>query len=132
MISHIHAATVVVADQDKALDFYVNTLGWQKADDEMVGEDMRWLTVVPPGAPTQLALAHTSWFCDERPGPNKMTGLSLVAPDIDAAYEALTARGVRFKHPVEMMPWGMKATWFYDPDGNEFFLVGGSGEGVAS
>jgi len=30
---------------------------------------------------------------------------------------------VTFKQPVEVMPWGDKATWFYDLDGNEFFLV---------
>jgi predicted enzyme related to lactoylglutathione lyase len=122
MFSKIHSASVVVADQEAALDFYVNTLGWQKAMDNQVGEGMRWLTVVPPGAETQLALAHTSWFSDEeRHGKN--TGISLVTPDIDATYKTLTERGVKFKQPVTEMPWGDKATWFYDLDGNEFFLV---------
>ena len=121
MISHIHSATVAVADQDAALDFYVNTLGWEKADDGMFGEGMRWLTVVPPGAATQLVLAHESW--SEKAGGN--TGISLVARDIDATYATLAAKGVAFKGPVEVMPWGAKATWFSDPDGNEFFLVGG-------
>jgi hypothetical protein len=37
----------------------------------------------------------------------------------------LSARGVKFKGPVELMPWGSKATWFYDPDDNEFFLTEG-------
>ena len=36
-----------------------------------------------------------------------------------------TERGVKFKEPIAMMPWGAKATWFYDPDGNEFFLAEG-------
>ena len=121
MISHIHSATVSVADQDAALDFYVNTLGWEKADDAMFGEGMRWLTVVPPGATTQLVLAHESW--SEKAGGH--TGVSLVAPDIDATYSSLVARGVQFKGPVEVMPWGAKATRFSDPDGNEFFLVEG-------
>jgi catechol 2,3-dioxygenase-like lactoylglutathione lyase family enzyme len=121
VISHIHSTSVSVADQDAALDFYVNTLGWEKADDAMFGEGMRWLTVVPPGATTQLALAHESWSGK----PGGQTGISLVAPDIDATYEALSAKGVAFKGPVEVMPWGTKATWFSDPDGNEFFLVEG-------
>ncbi len=48
-----------------------------------------------------------------------------MSPDIDATYETLTARGVAFKTPVAVMPWGTKATWFFDPDGNEFCLTEG-------
>lgn len=121
MISQIHSTTISVADQDAALDFYVNTLGWDKADDGLFGEGMRWLTVVPPGAATQLVLAHESWA--EKPSGN--TGISLTAPDIDATYATLAAQGVQFKGPVEVMPWGGKAAWFSDPNGNEFFLVEG-------
>ena len=119
MFSRIHSATISVNDQDAALDFYVNTLGWEKAMDSMMGPDMRWITVVPPGAATQLVVAHKSWASE--PGGN--TGISLITPDIDATYATLTARGVKFKEPVAMMPWGQKATWFSDPDGNEYFLV---------
>ncbi len=122
MISHIHSTTIAVADQDASLDFYVNTLGWEKAMDAPVGPEMRWLTVVPPGATTQLVLAHASW-ASEGKTPGGHTGISLVTPDIDATYDSLTARGVRFKEPVAVMPWGQKATWFYDLDGNEFFLA---------
>jgi predicted enzyme related to lactoylglutathione lyase len=120
MFSHIHSTGIAVRDQDAALDFYMNVLGWEKAMDNPMGEGMRWLTVVPPGAATQLVLAHTSWAGEVKGGN---TGISLVAPDIDATYETLLARGVKFKQPVEVMPWGAKATWFSDPDGNEFFLV---------
>ena len=122
MFSHMHSATIAVRDQDAALDFYTNTLGWAKAIDAPLGPDMRWLTVVPPGATTQLVLAHVSMFGpDHTIGGN--TGIALIAPDIDALYATLTARGVAFKQPVEVMPWGAKATWFADPDGNEFFVV---------
>ena len=125
MITHIHSTTIIVADQDKALDFYVNTLGWEKAIDNAMGPETRFLTVVPPGAVTQLVLGHASWFTGEGAGdrPGK-SGIALIADDIDATYEALKAKGVKFKGPVEAMPWGAKATWFYDPDGNEFFLTG--------
>lgn len=124
MFSHIYSATIVVSDQDAAIDFYVNTLGWEKTMDIPMGPEMRFVTVVPPGATTQLALGTPSWF-DETSNLRKNTGISLVAPDIDATYATLTERGVRFKEPVSMMPWGGKATWFYDPDGNEFFLAEG-------
>lgn len=79
---------------------------------------------MPPGATTQLVLSHPSWYSADRAAPNKdgHTGISLAAHDIDATYETLKERGVKFKGPVEIMPWGLKATWFYDLDGNEFFL----------
>lgn len=124
MISYIHSTAIVVADQDAALDFYVNTLGWEKAMDSAMGPDMRWLTVVPPGAATQLVLALPSWAGEGRT-PGVVTGISLIAPDIDATYATLTERGVRFKEPVSTTPWGAKATWFYDLDGNEFYLIDG-------
>jgi uncharacterized glyoxalase superfamily protein PhnB len=102
----------------------VNTLGWQKSIDNMVGEHMRFLTVVPPGATTELVLGHTSWFNDEYPAPGK-SGITFIAPDIDAIYETLKERGVKFKEAVAEMPWGARATWFYDLDGNEFYLING-------
>lgn len=125
MISHIHSTTIAVADQDAALDFYVNTLGWEKRDDAPMGDGMRWLTVAPPGATTQLVLADPSWAGGENATrtPGGHTGISLVSHDLDATYETLSGRGVRFTQPVAEMPWGGKATWFTDPDGNEFFLV---------
>lgn len=121
MFSYIHSATAVVSDQDASLDFFVNTLGWEKAMDERVGPAMRFLTVVPPGSTTQLALGLPEWFGGTRQAGSD-TGISLVTPDIDATYETLVERGVKFKQPVTVMPWGRKATWFYDPDGNEYFL----------
>ena len=123
MISHLHSTTVVVSDQDRALEFYVDTLGWEKGFDARLSDEMRYVTVVPPGAATQLALGVPGWFEGRAPGGN--TGIALSSPDIDATYETLKGRGVRFKEPVSMMPWGAKATWFYDPDGNEFFLAEG-------
>jgi catechol 2,3-dioxygenase-like lactoylglutathione lyase family enzyme len=124
MFSHIYSTTIVVSDQDAALDFYVNTLGFEKTMDVPMGPEMRFVTVAPPGATTQLALGLPSWF-EEDSNLRKNTGISLVTPDIDATYATLVERGVTFKEPVSTMPWGAKATWFYDPDGNEFFLAEG-------
>lgn len=124
MISKIHSATIIVDDQDQAIDFFVNTLGWKKSIDNQMGPEMRFVSVAPPGGEMELALGLASWF-EDGSGPGKgRTGISMVADDIDATYQALTERGVTFKEPVAMMPWGQKATWFSDPFGNEFFLVG--------
>ena len=126
MFSQIYSVTVAVADQEAALDFYVNTLGWDKVMDAPFSDGRRWLTVAPPGSAVVLVLAHTSWTEWGAPatgGGN--TGIALVTPDIDTAYETLIGRGVRFKAPITALEWGQKATWFYDLDGNEFFLVEG-------
>ena len=124
MFSYIHSATVIVSDQSAALDFYVNTLGFEKALDVPMGETDRFLTVVPPGGTTQLALSPVHWFAPDRKAGGQ-AGISLVTPDIDETYKTLSERGVKFKEPVALMPWGQKATWFSDQDGNEFFLVEG-------
>jgi catechol 2,3-dioxygenase-like lactoylglutathione lyase family enzyme len=123
MISHIHSTTIVVADQDAALDFYVKTLGWEKALDNPVGPGERFLTVVPPGATTQFVLGVANEHNTDTRG--KYSGITLIAPDIDAAYETLSRRGVTFTQPVADMPWGSRATWFADADGNVFFLTNG-------
>jgi catechol 2,3-dioxygenase-like lactoylglutathione lyase family enzyme len=117
----MHSATVSVADVDKAIDFYVNTLGWEKIMDAPMGPDYRFVTVAPPGATTQLVLALESWGAGG-PARGGFTGISFISTDIDADYETLSAKGVKFKEPVATMPWGDRATWFYDIDGNEFFL----------
>ena len=124
MISYVHSTTVCVSDQVAALDFYVNTLEWEKVIDAQMGESMHFITVRPVGSTTEIALGQAEWFEDERsrPGTN---GISLATGDIDATVATLEQRGVKFKGPIEDMPWGDRETWFYDPDGNEFFLVEG-------
>lgn len=121
MISHIHSTTITVSDQDAALDFYVNTLGCSVGTDQQMGPEMRFLTVVFPDGGAELVLGHPSWT----PGsatPGGQTGISFITHDIDATYATLTERGVTFNEPIQTMPWGDRATWFNDPDGNQFFL----------
>lgn len=112
MITRIHSAGIYVKDQDAALDFYVNKLGWEKLIDQHVGESMRFLTVAPSGASTQLSLMQS----DER----QESLMTLIADDVQATYDELTAKGVTFNMPVETMPWGAKGTELEDPDGIPF------------
>lgn len=121
MISHVHSTTVIVADQDKALDFYVNTLGFEKIIDQHMGPEMRFITVAPKGATTQIALALASWAGAGATRGGE-SGITFITSDIDATHKTLSERGVRFKGPIEDMPWGDRAVWFYDIDDNEFFL----------
>ncbi len=50
MFTKIGTIGVGVSNQDKALDFYVNTLGFEKIDDQPMSETERWLEVAPQGA----------------------------------------------------------------------------------
>ena len=54
MITNIAVTGVFVSDEDKALDFYVNKLGFEKRADEPMGDGMRWIEVAPPGAVTRI------------------------------------------------------------------------------
>ncbi len=104
VITHVHSAGVPVKDQDAALDFQVNKLGWDVQIDQMMGEDERYLTVAPKGGQTQVALMKDDgtikhWFA-----------IALVADDLDATYAELSAKGVEFTFtmPVTEMPGGDK------------------------
>jgi catechol 2,3-dioxygenase-like lactoylglutathione lyase family enzyme len=104
----INLASVLVDDQDKALRFYTEILGFLKKTDVPVGE-ARWLTVVSPDAPdgTELLLEP-----DGHPAakPFKQAlvddGIpytSFAVDDVKAEYDRLRARGVRFtQEPLEM------------------------------
>lgn len=116
-ISHISVVTVHVKDQDEALRFYTEILGFEKRDDAPMSEDMRWLTVAPAGSTTQILLATGSAGTGAPLGSN--TGLILEADDIHAAYRELSGRGVRFTEQPSIQFFGGWAQ-FVDQDGNVF------------
>lgn len=135
MITKVHSAGVVVADQDAALDFYVNTLGWEKRADAPVSEDYRWLTVAPVGGDAEVALEPPS-ISNRQPGA---TGISLNVDDIDGTFSELAGRGVTFVDEAgnkidapQTMPWGAKAAWMRDPDGNTYFFIEALGSDQSS
>ncbi|HEV2528135.1 MAG TPA: VOC family protein [Thermomicrobiales bacterium] len=123
MLTHLYNCLVAVTDYDRALAFYTDTLGWEKRDDMPMGEE-RWLTVAIPGTQTALALGRGDMAGALTPGGN--TGITVVTDDIDGDVERMTAAGVQFTGPIETMPWGDRAAFFQDPDGNVFFLIHGS------
>lgn len=124
MITRIHSTTVLVGDQDKALEFYIGKLGWEKRADLPFGDDggSRWLTVAPKGAETELVIGQASAYEQPPVSGQVSSGISFTVEDLDATYATLTERGVEFEKPPEIMPWGTKAARLKDPDGNTFFL----------
>ena len=122
MITNIAVVGVFVSDQNKALDFYTNKLGFEKRADEPIGGGQRWLEVAPPGAATRivLSLATEEWGADRL---GQFAGIVFEPDDIDATYEELAARGVAFSEPPTDQPWGGRQAQFQDQDGNTFVLV---------
>ena len=112
---------VTVADTDRAIDFYVDTLGFDKVVDVPMGPDMRWVEVALRGTPTTIALAPPP---QGQPAGGSQTGICLDSSDVDADHAALKAAGVdvddevsRYGGPVPPM------FWLRDPDGNSLIVV---------
>jgi catechol 2,3-dioxygenase-like lactoylglutathione lyase family enzyme len=120
-ISKVGRVCVTVADTDRALDFYVGTLGFEKVVDVPMGPDMRWVEVSVSGAETTIALAPPPQ--GQQAGGSE-TGICLDTSDVDAAHAALKEAGAdvddavsRYGGPVPPM------FWLRDPDGNSLIVV---------
>lgn len=121
MITHVETVAVYVSDQDRAVGFFVDQLGFELRKDVPMGsaEDApRWIEVAPPGAETVLAL-FTPPGLEDRIGMS--SGLVFLCDDIHATAAALQARGVAFSQEPTQIPSGWWAS-FNDPDGNKFGL----------
>lgn len=118
-ITGVGTVGVPVTDQDRALDFYVGTLGLNKTMDAPFGEGMRWIEVSAPDAPTTIALMPTP------PGtPTGVdTAIRLNTPDAAAVHEGLIAAHADVD--AEIMNWPGTPPMFSlrDPDGNTLYVV---------
>ncbi|QLH23766.1 VOC family protein [Streptomyces sp. Rer75] len=120
-LTEIGRVAITVADQDRALDFYVNTLGFEKRADIPYGDSYRWIEVAPAGAPTGIALVLPR---EGQQASAYETGLILTSEDIDADHATLRARGV--DTDPEVQRWGAPVPpmfSFRDADGNALMVV---------
>jgi catechol 2,3-dioxygenase-like lactoylglutathione lyase family enzyme len=106
----INLASVFVDDQDKALSFYTETLGFVKKTEMPVGE-FKWLTVVSPEDPDGVELVlEPSDHPAVKPFRDAIVAdgipfTSFAVGDVQAEYERLRARGVKFvQEPTSMGP----------------------------
>jgi catechol 2,3-dioxygenase-like lactoylglutathione lyase family enzyme len=120
-ISQVGRVCVTIADTDRAIDFYVGKLGFEKVVDEPMGPGQRWVEVAVSGTPTTIALAPPPQGTE---AGGSQTGICLDTSDIDADHAALKAAGIdiddevtRFGGPVPPI------AWLRDPDGNTLMLV---------
>ena len=131
MTQGVGVAGVYVRDQDEALEFYVEKLGFKVHTDARNG-DYRWLTVQHPEQPTfQLGLFRpqapmvdegTAGTLDAAVAKGAMPPLVMVVDDCRAAYETLRQRGVEFtQEPIER--YGNVDASFRDPSGNGWKML---------
>jgi lactoylglutathione lyase len=119
VITKASTVGIYVSNQDWALDFYTNKLGFEKLVDEPMGGGVRWIEVVPRGAETHLVLFTP-------PGQEDHIGtfsnVVFSCEDIESTHEELRNRGVEFTEEPSEQPWGLWAQ-FKDQDDNEFGLI---------
>ena len=120
-VNKISTVVIPVSDQDRAIDFYVETLGFEKRVDVPFGNRYRWVEVAPGDAVTTIALAPPP------PGTstgNRETGIGLQTDDIDAYHAELKADGVDVDPEVSRMGDPVPPLfWLRDPEGNTLMVV---------
>ena len=121
-VSKVATVIVPVADQDGAIEFYVDKLGFEKRMDVPFGGGYRWIEVAPAGAETTVALAPPR---EGDPTGNRETGISLYSEDIDGYYAELKGNGVDVDDEISRMGDPVPPMfWLRDPEGNSLMVVG--------
>jgi len=119
-VSNIGVVMFTVADQDAALAFYTEKLGWEKRGDVTFGEngEGRWLEVAPPGSTARLALNPPM---QAEPGGG---GVGVETPDVRAEHKRLSdIGGVMVTNPPMEMGGAPLMFSIADPDGNHIWIV---------
>ena len=119
-VSNIGVVMFTVADQDAALAFYTEKLGFEVRGDTRFGEngEHRWLEVAPPGSTARLALNPPM---NNQPGGG---GIGVETPDLRAEHARLSALGGIDIDPEPMSAPGSPLLFMLrDPDGNHIAVV---------
>ena len=124
MFTQVGTITVQVSDQDKALEYYTQKLGFEIRSDLPMGPGQRWIEVAPPGAQSRILLYLAT---PDMPGAGsyeeaqarlgKVTGMVLEVDDMEATFAELKSRGVTITEEPVQQPYGWWGS-FSDQDGN--------------
>ena len=118
MITCLKFASIPTRDQDAAVAFWTEKVGFRILTDQPMGPGKRWIELGIPGAETRIVL-FTPEGHEDRIGT--FFNGSFACDDVEHTYNQLCARGVQFDGLPEKQPWGEFAK-FRDPDGNMFVL----------
>lgn len=119
-ITQVGTIIVPVSDQNAAIAFYTEKLGFEKRSDMPFGNGDRWVEVGPAGHTTTVALVPPR----EGEAVGISTRVAFSTSDIDADHAALKERGVDVD--AEVMRMGEPVPpmfWFRDPDKNSYLIV---------
>ena len=117
-LTDVRCVAVPVRDQDAALSYYVDTLGFERRLDAPISDTQRWVEVAPPGAGTTLALVAGP----DAPPPGVDTGVRFAVGDVDDEHRAMRDHGVAVSE-VYRWPGVPPMFTFDDPDANRFYVV---------
>lgn len=119
-LTQVSTVMVPVTDQDRAIEFYTEKLGFETRADIPFGDGERWVEVAPPGAATTVALIPPR----EGESVGIETRMALRSTDIDADHTDLLSRGVDVDPEVMRMGDPVPPMFFFrDQDGNRMFAV---------
>jgi catechol 2,3-dioxygenase-like lactoylglutathione lyase family enzyme len=119
-ITQVGTVMVPVSDQDRALEFYLDKLGFEKRVDVPFGRRDRWVEVAPAGAATTVALIPPR----EGDPIGVETRVAFSTEDIDADHASLSAGGVDVDEQVMRMGDPIPPMFFFrDQDGNRLLMV---------
>jgi predicted enzyme related to lactoylglutathione lyase len=116
-LTQVGTVGIPVTDQDRALEFYVGKLGFEKKLDTSYGAGERWVAVAPPAGTTTLALVKAPR--GEHVGID--TQIRLMTDNAEATHATLKAAGVKTDAEILRRPIPMFG--FKDPDGNRLVVV---------
>ena len=121
-ITDVRTIGITVTNQDEALAFFVDTLGFEKRLDAPISPTMRWVEVAPPGASTSIALNAAEASANIGADIGADTGVRFTVPDAAAEHAAMRERGVDVG---DLLRWDNVPPMFSfdDPDGNRFYIV---------
>ena len=120
-ITDVRTVAITVRDQDQALGFYVDTLGFQKRLDAPFSPTMRWVEVAPPGAATSVALVASDPDAGtDQPGTD--TGIRFIVPNAEVEHARMREAGIVVS---DVLLWdGVPPMYTVDDlDGNRFYIT---------
>ncbi|MGH3762598.1 glyoxalase superfamily protein [Actinophytocola sp.] len=122
MISGVNQVVLFVDDQERAKQFWVDTMGFELADDAPYGEE-RWLSVRTPDGAVKLVLSkrQPGWSMGEVRDGTPTSSVFFYTDDVEATYRELSAKGVKFPAPPTKQFFGWWSM-FEDPDGTRYAL----------
>jgi predicted enzyme related to lactoylglutathione lyase len=118
MITHVKFVSIPTSDQDRALAFWTEKVGFTLMSDQPFNDSQRWIELAAGSGPTRFVL-FTPEGQEDRIG--SFFNGALACDDVEATHRQLSERGVEFDGPPTKQHWGSFAI-FRDPDGNRFVL----------